>query len=324
MLKEKVLQILENMQGEAISGEEIAKELSVSRNSVWKSVNSLKRDGYKIISQANRGYILSLENEIFSANRIKQLCNFDINVIMLDDATSTNDVAKELAIQGARESTVVIAKKQSNGRGRLGRSFISNEDNGLYMSIILRPQVSVSQSIDITLIGAVSALEAIESTSDRECSVKWVNDIYIKDKKVCGILTEASMNFESGCLDYAIVGIGINVIPPKNGFPEEISDIATSIYEKSAPKNYKSILCAQIIDRFLTHYKKITERGYLELYRERSNIIGKEVNVYRGNDVISGTAIDIDDNANLVVKTSDGIVRFNSGEARVRKNESKK
>lgn len=320
-IKEKVLQILENKQGECISGEEIAKSLGITRNSVWKAINSLKTDGYDIISQNNVGYMLSAKADVFSVNRIKKLCEHDVDIIILDEAGSSNNVAKEMAASGAPEGTVVIVKRQSAGKGRMGRSFISNEENGLYMSIILRPRLSVSKSVNITVIGAVAALEAIEKKSGKECTIKWVNDIFLEDKKVCGILTEASFDFESECLEYAIVGIGINITPPKNGFDSEIKNIATSIYDLHAPVGYKSELCAQIIDRFLHYYKSIENQAYIKPYKEKSNLIGKEVNVYRGNDVINGVVADIDENANLVLDTDSGRIKFNSGEARVRKNE---
>lgn len=320
-LKEKVLEILENNQGKMLSGQEIAQTLGVSRNSVWKCVNSLKADGYPIMAQSNVGYMLSSEADIFSANRIKSYLKNNVDIILIDEADSSNNVAKELAAQGAAEGTTVVVKRQMNGKGRMGRSFISNEENGLYMSIILRPMFPASESVDITVIGALAALEAIESTSGRECSIKWVNDIYIEEKKVCGILTEAALSFESGCLDYAVLGIGINVTPPKNGFSAEIKDIATSVYALNAPRNYKNRLCAAVIDRFLYYYKNIENKAYIKPYKDKSNIIGKHISVWRGNEVINGVATDIDDNANLIVETKLGKMSFNSGEARVRKDE---
>ena len=320
-MKQKILEIFENNQGEILSGEEIAKVLGVSRNCVWKNINLLKNEGYDIISHSTVGYSLSCTVDVFSANRIESLSKNDINVIFYDEVSSTNDVAKDLARNGAKEGTVVIARTQTNGKGRLGRTFISNEDNGIYMSIMLRPQMALSESVNITVMGAVAVLEAIEKTSNITASIKWVNDIYINDKKVCGILTEASFDFESSRLDYAILGIGINVTPPKNGFDEEISAIATSIYPTKSPVGYKSALCAQIIDSFMNYYKKSCDKSYIKKYKEKSNILGKNVNVYRGNETVFGKAIDIDENANLVVETENGIVKFNSGEARVRKDE---
>lgn len=320
-IKEKVLCLLEENQGRCVSGEEIAKALGVTRNCVWRSINSLKEDGHKITSQSNTGYILSLDEDVFSASRIKSLSKSDIEVILIDEADSSNNVASELAKQGAPEGTVVVVRRQASGKGRMGRSFISNEDNGLYLSLILRPKIPASESVSITVACAVAVLEAIEALTNIKCSIKWVNDIFINDKKACGILTEGALNVETGCFDYAILGIGINVTPPKNGFAPEIENIATSIYESKAPNGLKSALCALVVDRFLHYYKSIENKSYIASYRAHSNLIGKSVEVYRGNEVINGVVSDIDDNARLILKTEQGEIAFSSGEARVRKNE---
>lgn len=319
-MKQKILEIFENNQGKILSGEEIARKLGVSRNCIWKNINLLKKEGYAIISHSTVGYSLSCDSDVFSANRIMSLSKSNVNVLFYDEVTSTNDIAKDLARDGAEEGTVIISKTQTQGKGRMGRSFISNEDNGIYMSLVLRPQMSLLESVNITVMGACAVLEAIEKTSGVNCTVKWVNDIYIKDKKACGILTEASFDFESAQLDYAILGIGVNVTPPRNGFNDEISAIATSIYPLKSPVGYKSVLCAEIIDRFMHYYKNAHDKSYIKLYKDKSNILGEYVNVIRGNEVVSGKAIDIDENANLIVETKNGIVKFNSGEARVRKN----
>ena len=319
-IKEKVLTFLEENQGKCISGEEIAKSLGVSRNCIWRAVNSLKEEGHKIISQSNIGYILSLDEDVFSASRIMSLSKNDISVVLLDEADSSNNIASELAKQGAPEGTVVIVKRQTSGKGRMGRSFISNEENGLYMSIILRPKIQASDSVNITVACAVAALEAIEELSGVKCSIKWVNDIFIGDKKVCGILTEGALNVESGCFDYAIVGIGINITPPQNGFSSEIKDIATSIYDGKAPNGFKSALCACLADRFFHYYSSLENKSYITPYRAHSNLIGESVSICRGNDIINGVVCDIDDNARLVLKTENGELKFSSGEARVRKN----
>ena len=248
---------------------------------------------------------------------IKHLYN-NVDILIYDILKSSNITAKELAESGCNEYTAVIVESQTNGKGRLGRSFISNSENGLYMSIVLKPTFSPDQCTNITTMAAVAVLEAIKETSNTVPTIKWINDIYINDKKVCGILTEAS--FDNRKLNYVIVGIGINITPPQNGFDDSIKDIATSIYEKEAPNGYKELLCAKIIDKLIYYYLNIESKSYMKTYKESSNIIGKEVDVYRGNEIINGIAIDINENAELIVKTKNGeICVFNSGEARVRK-----
>ena len=316
---EKILEILNDNCGNCISGEEIAKKLSITRNAVWKSINILKQNGYDITSVANLGYVLNSSIELFNESTINKYLKTKRKITIYDEIPSTNTEAKTLAQNGAVEGDIVIAKSQSAGRGRMGRSFISNSENGLYMSIILKPNIPLNESVYITVLGAVAVLEAIEETSGKNCQIKWVNDIYINERKVSGILTEATMDFETSSLQYAILGIGINITPPENGFHKDIENIATSIYANDdCPKDYKSNLCAKIIDNFFDGYKNLKERTFIEKYRQKSMLIGKEVDVQVGNKLTTGTVVNIDENARLVVETSDGRITFNSGEARVR------
>ena len=320
-IKYSVLNILEKKKGEYISGEDIAKELGISRNYVWKCVNALKREGHRIESKTNSGYCLLSSIENFNSEKIKELTKENLDIYVFDEGDSSNNVLKDMASQGAKEGTVVILKHQSAGKGRNGRSFISDSESGLYMSILLRPRMPIQECVNLTVIAAVSTLCAIEATSGKECSIKWVNDIYLDGKKVCGILTEAGVNVENSTLDYAIVGIGVNVCTPKGGFDSSIKDIATSIYDEGAPQNYKSILCSKILDEFFSLYHNMPDRSYMRIYREKSNIIGKNVDVIFGEKIISGIVKDIDKDANLVVISGGQEYRFSSGEARIKKNE---
>ena len=317
--KDKVFEILLDNIGKSVSGEEIAKKLGLSRNSIWSAVTSLKKDGYKITSATNTGYMLSNDNDIFTSQSIQKYLEAEHKIILFDEVTSTNLVAKEIAPH-EKEGTVVIAKRQLNGRGRMGRTFSSNSENGLYMSIILKPHSAI-ESTNITVLCATAVYEAILEVCGKESHIKWVNDIFLNNKKICGILTEGAIDMETSTLDYAVCGIGINLSLPKGGFDETLKDIAGSIYEKEIPCGYKAKLCAAIINKFFKYYNRINEKEYMKTYREKSNIIGEEVSVIFGKEIIEGTAIDIDENAKLVVKTKDGdIFRFSSGEARVRKN----
>ncbi|MBQ8545369.1 MAG: biotin--[Clostridia bacterium] len=318
-LKEKVLNILNNNVGKTISGAELAKQTEVSRNSIWKAINSLKNEGYEITSTSNVGYTLNKSVDIFNESSIKSHLKSPCKILIYNKEGSSNTIAKRLTQEGESEGTVVIVKSQTEGRGRLGRSFISTSENGVYMSIILKPSLPASEALNITIIGAIAVAEAIERTSGIDTQIKWVNDIYMGKKKVSGILTEAGLNFENGMLDYAVIGIGVNVLPPDDGFAPEIEEIATSIYKKSAPCGYKARLVAQIIDTFFEYYNQPKNKAYIEKYRKKSNIIGKEIEVSVGNELVTGVAVDIDDNANLVVRTSLGERAFYSGEARIKR-----
>ncbi len=318
-LRERVVEILNNNVGQTISGEELAGLTGVTRNSIWKVINKLKKEGYDIKSNVSSGYILNKKIDVFSSQSINNYLKAPLKILVYDMEESSNSIAKALAIKGESEGTVVIVKSQTKGRGRLGRSFISNSENGLYMTIILRPKIPAVESLNITVLGAVAVAEAIEKTSGARTQIKWVNDIYIGNKKVSGILTEAGLNFESGMLDYAVIGIGINISPPDNGFDTEISNIATSIFENKAPCGYKSRLAAEIINTFFDYYNQISEKAYMGTYRQKSNIIGKEVEVEVGGNITQGTAVDIDENGNLIVNTENGTKAFYSGEARIKR-----
>ena len=200
----------------------------------------------------------------------------------------------------------------------MGRSFISKSEGGLYFTLILRPKITPDKALDVTVLTAVAVCDAIKETSGKDSQIKWVNDVYINDKKCAGILCEAQFSFEMGMLDYVVVGVGINVVPPKGGFDSEISNIATSIFENEAPCGYKALLLATALNNIFKLYYGIEKREYIDKYRKSSNLIGKEVDVYLGSEIIAGTVVDIDENAHLVVNTKDGIKSFSSGEARVR------
>ena len=230
--RDKVLALLESEKGKYISGEEIASMLGISRTAVWKAVNNLKKDGYMIDSVTNRGYCLSQGSDILSEAVLRGYMH-DCPPLVLDvfdTVDSTNTVCLKRASSGDRSTYAAVAGGQTRGRGRRGRSFFSPGGTGLYMSILLRPSgLSADQAVRFTTVAAVAVSEAIEAVSEKAASIKWVNDIYVNSRKACGILTEASFNPEDGSLDYAVVGIGINVYEPQGGFPEDIKDRAGAL-----------------------------------------------------------------------------------------------
>ena len=189
------------------------------------------------------------------------------------------------------------------------------------MTILLRPKIHASNSFLVTTAAAVAVSEAIESLSNKEAKIKWVNDIYCDNKKVSGILTEASIDFESGMVDYAILGIGINVKPPKEGFTEEIQDIATSIldYDPSISVDIRSRLIAEVLNRFWLYYETIENKSFIASYKSRSLLIGKDINIFSKNSLEKANVIEIDDECRLRVKMEDGSIRLlSSGEVSIR------
>lgn len=307
-VKERLLPLLQTCGENFLSGEDAAKLLGVSRNAVWKAVSALKKEGYNIEAVTNRGYRLKDCGDILSPAEIeKNLTTLKgkLDIEVKETVTSTNALLKEKAALGAPEGTVLIALSQTAGRGRFTRKFFSPADSGIYMSILLRPRIPAESATLITTAAAVAVAEAAEKISGRKTGIKWVNDVLIDGKKICGILTEASLNIESGELDYAIPGIGLNIYEPENGFPDEIKNIAGAILEERGSGN-KSRLAAAVLESFFKYYKDISERTYLNSYRERCIVLGKQINVLSADGTRPATALDIDENCRLRVKYSDG------------------
>jgi len=322
-LKQSVLAFLENNRGNSISGAKLANELGVTRSAVWKAIKSLQSEGYSIKAITNKGYCLSESNDILSGESIKPFLRgqaVDMKIQVFKTIDSTNTYAKKLAQDGAEQGTIIISEEQTAGRGRLGRNFYSPSSTGIYMSVILRPKLSMEHSLLITTSVAVAVSKAIEKLAVIETKIKWVNDIYYNDKKICGILCEASIDFESGGLEYAIVGIGINVTTLKEQFPQDLREIATSIFSENTGENVRSELIAEILNNISECYENIESKSFLEEYKRRSFLLGQEIVVINGEKSEPATAIDIDEKARLVVKFTDGSIKpLNSGEVSVRK-----
>lgn len=319
-VKDEVLKQLENNKGKYISGGQLAESLGVSRNSIWKAMKSLEKSGYQINAVPNKGYCLEEKNDILSSFSIKQYLNSPLAIHVYPTVTSTNTVLKEMAEQGAPEGTVIIAEEQTAGKGRMGKPFFSPSKTGIYISILLRPEISAEESLFLTTSAAVATAKAIEDVSEKKAQIKWVNDVFIDNKKVCGILTEGAFNVETNKLDYAIVGIGINICFPEGGFPDEIEKIATAIFDKATDSiNKRSILIAHLLDYFMEYYKEFHTKDYVKEYINRSMLLGKEINIIDGNHNIPAIAVEIDKKCRLKVKLQDGSTRWlSSGEVSIR------
>ncbi len=320
-LKQQVLKILEENRGVSMNGAKIADQLFVTRSAVWKAIKSLQKDGYVIHAVTNRGYCLISDNDIVSAESIRPYLReraADFTLEVRESVTSTNTLAKELAGQGAGEGTVIIAREQTEGRGRMGRTFYSPSATGIYFSMILRPKLTIEDSLLITTAAAVAVVQAIERVTGVDARIKWVNDIFVNDKKVCGILTEASLNFENGGLEYAVVGIGLNVATAE--FPDEIRSVAGAILsDKPGDAPITSLLVAEVLNNISSMMDSLTSKKYLEEYKEHSFLLGKDILVLKGNDKIKARAVDIDDRARLVVEYEDNTLEaLTSGEVSVR------
>jgi len=322
MLKAHLLKLMVENRVAYISGGELAKELGVSRNAVWKAVQSLRAEGYDIAAITNKGYRLENSGDILSEAGMYAFVEtagafrFDVRKTV----TSTNTVLRDLAAAGAPEGYVLVAEEQTAGKGRRGRGFHSPAGNGVYFSLLLRPGARTGDSQLITSAAAVAVARAIEAVFGVKPGIKWVNDIFVEGKKVCGILTEAAFGMESGLIESAVLGVGINVTKPERGFPKEIESIAGALTGGSkCADNERCRLIAASLDNFWAYYQNLAAREFLEEYRERSIIIGKEINVVADLETQPAQAIAIDDNCALTVRYKNGeTATLNSGEVSVR------
>ena len=309
-----VLSALMGAEG-ALSGERLARRLGVSRNAVWKAIGQLREEGYQIEAATNRGYRLTQ-----SPNRVTQpeierwlrAKTIGTRMELHERLDSTNTRAKALAAGGAPHGYLVIAESQDGGRGRFGRAFFSPEHTGVYITYVLRPTLPAEQAVMITSLTAVAVARAIEAVADVQVRVKWVNDLYINGRKVCGILCEAGLDFESGMLEYAALGIGVNVCAME--FPPELRSIATSIENECGVPVSRSRLIAEISNQLDALYDQLTTREFMRESRSRSNVIGRDVTVMRGEERFEARVLDIDDDGRLVIRTEKGITRVGSGE----------
>ena len=317
--KDELLKLFESNKGEWFSGGEIGERLDISRTAIWKAVESLRADGYAIEAVKSKGYCLSPDTDIVSSQGVAKYLKKDLDVKVFEEVVSTNTLLKELASGGAGEGCVVIANSQTGGKGRMGRKFFSPSNSGVYISVLLRPnEMAPEKALKITTMAAVAAASVIEEVTGKEAKIKWVNDIFVDGKKAVGILTEASMSMESGNLEYAVLGIGFNVYLPEGGFPEELSDIAGALLDAKMP-DAKNRIAAGFLNHFFEIYDDPEHLHYETCYKEKSLVLGKEVDVISALGERRALVLDITDDYNLVVRYDDGTEGIlSSGEVRIR------
>ena len=252
---------------------------------------------------------------------LKAECPWADTLLWLNSTDSTNLRAKELARQGAPHGTLMIAGKQTAGRGRLGRSFDSQEGKGVYLSLILRPGCEPSQMMHLTCAVGVAMCHAIEKVCGIEIGLKWINDLVYQGKKLGGILTELAVDPATGLVDYAVVGIGINCLQTREDFPQELQDIAASLSAVTGTSVSPARLAAAMVEALLETDKDLFthKKALMDSYRARCVTLGKQVQILRLDTVRPGKALDIDDDGALLVELPDGSREFvSSGEVSVR------
>ena len=322
-MRKSILNMLRNNANEYLSGEEISRQLSVSRTAIWKHMQTLKQSGYEIEAHPRQGYRLRsvpdrlLPDEIRDSLQTTMLGQHEI--YYFDDIDSTNNEAKKQANLGCHEGAIVLSEAQNNGRGRIARSWFSPFGKGIWLSLILKPPFLPSDAPKCTLLAAVAVTKAIRSITKVQCGIKWPNDILYKGKKIVGILTE--MNAEMDAINYIVIGMGINVNIDQDEFPEELRAIATSLSQASGQPIARLTLLQAILAELETEYNKVIQYGFsqmLDEWRQLSVTLGQTVDALGGSRQFSGVAIDIDQDGTLLVQTEEKIERIIAGDISIR------
>lgn len=319
-MKNKIIEILLNKDNEFISGEELSKILGISRAGIWKHIKSLKEEGYNIQSVNRKGYrLIEKPTDILTNQSIGHVLNTKFigkNIIHFDTIDSTNDYAKKIANE-EEEGTVVISEEQTKGKGRIGRTWDSKKSEGIWMSIILKPNIIPHKAPFLTLIAGASIIKSLNNLGIN-ASIKWPNDIIINNKKICGILTELSSEIER--INHIVLGIGINVKTME--FSQEICNIATSLYKEgynvSRVDLVQSIL-EEFEELYLEYINNNDKEKTLDICRKYSAIIDKDIYIINGDNKELVKCLDINEDGNLIINDKNGIMReILSGEVSIR------
>ena len=322
MSRDRVYQALAECTGEYLSGEELSRRLGITRAAVWKAVESLRQQGCTIEARTGRGYRLAEVEDALGRREIAAYLKEERPHWRAEEQVdSTSSLCKRLAMEGAPDGTAVIADSQSAGRGRLGRDFQSPAGQGVYFSILWRPETAPEKLTCLPALGAVAACRAVETVCGVRPQIKWPNDLVLHGKKLGGILTEMAMESESGAVEYVVLGIGINVHQKKGDFAGDVADIASSLDAELRQKVSRPHLAAELLremDRLRREALDAPE-AWLEEYRADCLTVGCEVQVVRAGHPLPATAMAIEDDYGLTVRYRDGTVEtVRSGEVSVR------
>lgn len=320
-MKEEILRLLRSAEG-YISGQELCNRFGVSRTAVWKAINQLKEAGYEIEAQQNKGYRLMAAPDLMTEAEIKSLMHTEWvakEVLYFDTIDSTNTKAQELAEKGYPSGTLVVADKQESGKGRRGRSWVSPSGTGIFMTLMIKPDINPNNASMLTLVAALAVAKAITSVTGEEAMIKWPNDIVVNSKKVCGILTE--MNAQFDYINHIVVGIGINV--HNESFPEEISQMASSLMIEAGGKRFhRAQIIAETMSYFEQYYDTFLKTQDLSaLVREYDELLvnrNKSVRVLDPKEPFDGKAMGITPKGELIVDTWESRKLVSSGEVSVR------
>lgn len=297
--KQALLQALSAAGDNYLSGQKLAETLGVSRAAVHKAASALTAQGYALDAAPHRGYRL-LGGDVFCAEAVGE---YPAPIYVYDSLESSNKTAKQLALDGAPHGTLVLTAHQSAGRGRLGRRFESPAGKGVYFSVLLRPEIPAASAQTVTASAAVAVCRAVQALCGLELGIKWVNDLYYRGKKVCGILTEAGADIESGRLEWLVVGIGLNLTTSPADWPEELAATAGSLYPGGPSPVGRAALAGAIARELLALCPAF---DCLDEYRARCFVPGHWVTVCTGSETYPAQALAIDEEGRLVVVRENG------------------
>lgn len=320
-MRNEILDYFRKADGNFVSGQQISKDLHVSRTAIWKHINVLKERGYIFESSTRKGYRLIYAPNLLTPLEIDSALHtetFGRHVVYLESTQSTNEEAKKIAREGAEEGTIVVAEEQITGHGRLARGFYSPFAKGIWFSLILRPKFFPMEASKCTLLAAVGVCRGIRRMGLADAGIKWPNDILVHGKKLVGILTLMSASMEK--IDYIIMGIGINTGIKKNEFPEDFREGATSFLNEGINVSRKDLLAA-ILGELEKEYSIAQDEGFdkvLDDWRALSVTLGQEVRVIFGDDSYTGKAVDIDRDGCLLVNTGSEDKRVIAGDVSIR------
>lgn len=309
--KSRLLKLLEQEKGRYLSGEILAEQLQVSRTAVWKAIQSLRQEGYEIQAVTNKGYALDKACDVLSAEAIQSgLEHPEVKVQVFREIDSTSLAMKQMALESRLpHGSMVIANEQTKGKGRKGRDFYSPKDSGLYLSVLLYPDKTVRESLELTAEAAVAVCRAVEKCCKISLKIKWVNDLYLEEKKVCGILTEAVTDLETGDIEFVVVGIGLNLKSPEEGFPEEIRQKAGVVLPAGEAVD-RNQLAATIVNELL---KETEKKGIPKEYIRNNLVPGRTICLVQGTDRRIVKAEEILPDGRLLIQNEQGREEILSG-----------
>lgn len=301
--KAELLSLFEKNGQEYISGQKIGDTLNVTRNAVWKAVEQLRSEGYQIESKPKTGYRLVAEPDNLSSGKIKEYISSPCDLMVFRTVDSTITVAEETDLN--ENPLFIVADSQTAGKGRLGRSFASPAGTGLYLTIAIKPDFAINEALYVTMASAVATARAIEKVCRIHADIKWVNDLFYNNRKICGILTKAQSNLELGQIDKLIIGIGINCFP--GSLPPELDQIAGPVSSEKGSFS-RNQLAAEVFNETIKILNDLQEKTFMKEYKRRCFILDEIISVHPHLDhrSVKAFAVDISDDGGLIVEYTEG------------------